>query len=349
MPGDTEQQPAHAAAAAPAPGAAAPAPTKADSAATAKPAAKPPSRLGVLNGVAGFLTFVGCIALHYVWELPETPTIGSVQPQHSTWLAPITVEDKLRVVALSFFVCASMFALLPGTPELRSRIVSSVHGIFSSYLAYRALLEVKGSGSWTDMMAPSWNDPIADKARYFYSIYPAVALCTAVTVGYIAYDSSLLLVDSQLLDWGMKIHHTVALLGFGSSLFSNFAMPLMAMVIANEASTYFVNNNFTWTKGNPINGLCMWLAYLFFRLVLNSLVALRIGVTLQEGVLRSQSDLAVYLVYTAGFVAVQILNIMWFERITSGLLRAIGVVKSKPKSAVAQNDLEDEVATKKDK
>lgn len=39
---------------------------------------------------------------------------------------------------------------------------------------------------------------------------------------------------------------------------------------------------------------------------------------------------------------------MWFERITSGLLRAIGVVKSKPKSAVARNDLEDDVATKKD-
>lgn len=41
-----------------------------------------------------------------------------------------------------------------------------------------------------------------------------------------------------------------------------------------------------------------------------------------------------------------VLNVMWFERITSGLLRAIGVVKSKPKSAVAQNDLVDEVNKK---
>lgn len=58
-------------------------------------------------------------------------------------------------------------------------------------------------------------------------------------------------------------------------------------------------------QGNPINGLCMWLAYLFFRLVLNALVALRIGVSVQEGVLRTHSDIAVYSVYTLGFVAVQ--------------------------------------------
>lgn len=213
------------------PAAAAPAP-KGE---VAKPAAPTtPTRLGVLNGVAGFLTFVLCVALHYIWELPQAPTIGSVQAEHSTWLTPITTEDKLRVVALSYFVCASMFALLPGTPDLRSRIVSSVHGIFSSYLAYRALVELKGNGSWTDLMVPSWSDPIADKARFFYSIYPAVALCTAVTVGYIAYDSSLLLVDSSLLDWGMKIHHTVALLGFGSSLFTNFAQPLMVSCITRS-------------------------------------------------------------------------------------------------------------------
>lgn len=240
MSGKTTQQPAREAAAAPAPGAAAAAPKSTDNAAPAKPTAQPPSRLGVLNGVAGFITFVGCIALHYVWELPQTPTIGSVQPQHSTWLTPITVEDKLRVVALSFFVCASMFALLPGTPELRSRIVSSVHGIFSTYLAYRALVELKGSSSWTDMMVPSWSDPIADKARYYYSIYPAVALCTAVTVGYIGYDSSLLLVDPKLLDWGMKIHHTVALLGFGSSLFTNFAMPVMVRGPGNRGVAWRV-------------------------------------------------------------------------------------------------------------
>lgn len=222
--------------------------------------------------------------------------------------------ESMWVAAASFLTCSTIMFLCPRSLsfESRSRVVSTIHAVVSTYLAWVACLEMKADprfdlSSWFDF---AFVDSARDSAPRLESLwltrYPAAHFAVAVTWGYIAYDSSLLFVDSKILDWAMKIHHGVALFGFGTSLLTGFATPYMALVLVNEASTPFVNNHYTWAKSGllrSLNGSCMWLSYASCRLVLNSIVLVHILTSATQHV--RESSPKQFWGYLSGFLAVQ--------------------------------------------
>lgn len=107
---------------------------------------------------------------------------------------------------------------------------------------------------------------------------PAARFAAAITTGYILYDTALGLVVPGTLDRAMWVHHFIVIFCYGGGLILGCGIPFMSLFLINEASTPFVNIHFVmkaawegnWKKG--VNGLGMWLSYLFCRLIANTLV-----------------------------------------------------------------------------
>jgi hypothetical protein len=231
-------------------------------------------------------------------------------------VSPGTVDmwENFLVAAATFFVCSSLMALCPTTltVDQRSRVVSTVHAVVSTYLGALAIVDFKGAErSWAEvaMLGPTASGLPRSEATlisYWTARSPVGHFAVSVTAGYIAYDTCLLALDSSILDWRMKLHHAVALLGFGTSIVNGYATNVMAAVLLNEASTLFINNHATWAKAGiarPLNGLGMWVCWLLCRMVHNSVVLWVIVCTASSAAI-AVNPVAFY-GYLAGFLALQ--------------------------------------------
>lgn len=275
-------------------------PTKEVTKSSSSTSSAPLRAVDFLNVVAFVLSSAACVAFHVYKPFS---------------LESSDVFHSLKIAAVSFAACTVMMFLCPRSLsfENRSRVVSTVHAVVSTYLSFMAICEMKDDprfklSSWLDFsfLGSASQHSATRLESLWMTRYPVSHFAVAVTWGYICYDSSLLLVDPKILDWAMRIHHAVAIFGFGSSLWTGFATPYMAFVLMNEASTPFVNNHYTWAKSGlarSLNGAMMWLSYAFFRLVVNSTALVHIVTTATEHV-RTAFPKSFW-GYLAGFLAVQ--------------------------------------------
>lgn len=147
----------------------------------------------------------------------------------------------------------------------------------------------------------------------------------SITGGYLLCDVAMhFLVDRTLLDTSMLFHHLVGIWCAFCGVVLHFGAPLQAIYLINEASTPFVNIHHTsgwkdWRKA--ANGVCMWLAFLIFRLVVNSFVCYVVVGTGYYGWEVVKPHAFEFFTQVTLASGLQVLNVWWFYRITRLLVR----------------------------
>lgn len=295
--------------------------------------------------VGGLLNFALVVAASY----GTAALIFSLTPSREPWYerlrAGATEEAKReRAIALGAAWPSSDKALegarlafvSKNIVNPRSLVVSNVHALVSVYLSYIATIGFKGDRSWGEYLLFPESLSTADRAQYWLASSGAANFCMAVSFGYIAFDSTLLFLDPKILPLPMKIHHAAVLVAFTAAYGAGFASPFTCLLVMNEASTFFVNNNFSWAKApwaRITNGIGLFLSFLIFRILLNSVV----GVVMY----RTQSSLLPHIEIQAFlwlmFSSLQCLNVSWFYQICVKLVSAIAGQR-KPKVAAASKE-----------
>lgn len=223
-------------------------------------------------------------------------------------------QDLLLVGAAGFVGSAIVTFIQPSKWSfgIRSRVTSTVHAVVVAALALWSF--VHDFDVWSGDFI--WGSDL-----------PIIRNTVAVSVGYLAFDTLLCIYAEDIRDVQTFIHHVVVGSAFAIGLATQLATPYHCAFLINEVSTPFVNAHFfLHTSGNKgtiykLNGFLMWLSFFLFRIVLNPYLLSTIWYTIHTPLPAARFTLAVS--QTSMCLVAQVLNVVWFYKITRGLLKAV--------------------------
>mmetsp|Transcript_3122 Transcript_3122/g.9154 ORF Transcript_3122/g.9154 Transcript_3122/m.9154 type:complete len:180 (-) Transcript_3122:11-550(-) len=148
----------------------------------------------------------------------------------------------------------------------------------------------------------------------------------------------------------MTLHHVLSVVAIGESLLTRRMQFFACLCGACEVSTIFLNNLYLSreiTVGGKelkdvlphafvcVNGMGLWLAFLFFRLCLFPywLYIMYSDVADFPAATWDKANMVERYMYPGVTVFLLCLSTFWFIPITKGLLKALGVIKKQPKDA----------------
>jgi hypothetical protein len=233
----------------------------------------------------------------------------------------------VRAAALAFSASALVAAACPRdwSALKRSYLVALLHGIVSFSLSVPVVLK-----HWDDLFV--WGgDTVPTAERLWFGHGPEYAIPCSVVFGYLAFDFLLgVVLAPGMLDVFMIFHHVVGMVAAVLGCGFGFGVPIHALFVVNEGTTPFTNLHFLhgWTDWRrTLNGLMMFLSFLFLRVIFSTVVIGRIFFYCYagEGGVRGRGDAheAVLLAQATMCVALAGLNLMWFWKITKGLIKGL--------------------------
>ncbi|RYG50988.1 hypothetical protein EON66_11265 [archaeon] len=200
----------------------------------------------------------------------------------------------------AFVVCAYVCACARAPRALcRTTIISTVHAVVAAVFSVLFWVEVlalphqfelfpdthplAAFTTMTGVKVPGMEEypPMsalheAASAAMWLSRPHFASWAIGVTVGYMIFDLVYGLLVARNLEKAMIVHHVLVLLSYGvGGVVYGVGIPYQALFLINEASTPFVNVHFSIkSKGlvRTLNGLGMWLTYLLFRVVANTVL-----------------------------------------------------------------------------
>jgi len=196
--------------------------------------------------------------------------------------------------------------------DWNSRIVSTVSSIWCTIGAILILDDIFHS-----------KDPLT---FVYNSIYCRVYY--SALLGYLLYDLILILMNPNLREKGIIIHHTLGLIAFPCILHLQLGGFPPAMFFLSEATTPFVNLRWYLDKCSKkgssaylYNGLAMWFGFLFLRILP---IPLSTYVFLTDFKFLCKSftligGIGIFAVAFSGFC----LNMHWFFLMTKGVLKVL--------------------------
>eukprot|EP00462_Mataza_sp_D1_P018704 CAMPEP_0175142036 /NCGR_PEP_ID=MMETSP0087-20121206/12517_1 /TAXON_ID=136419 /ORGANISM="Unknown Unknown, Strain D1" /LENGTH=262 /DNA_ID=CAMNT_0016425677 /DNA_START=31 /DNA_END=819 /DNA_ORIENTATION=- len=131
----------------------------------------------------------------------------------------------------------------------------------------------------------------------------------------------------------MTVHHIISIVGYSSAIYGGKMGWYAGLAGCCEVTTIFLNNlflfkEFGWHKSKPrltaVNGITLWLSFIFFRLVLFSYWFWRyIKDVLEFPDVYNKLMFGEKLFYPLIMAVLFGLSLFWFTRITQGMLKAI--------------------------
>jgi len=137
----------------------------------------------------------------------------------------------------------------------------------------------------------------------------------------------------------MTVHHVVSIICYGGAI-ATLRMHWWACLDGCcEVTTIFLNNLLLFRamdyKGvfNSLNGVCLWLSFIVFRLVLFSywLYQFYMDVSNYPDETIRKTTLFERTVYPCTTILLLLMSTLWFGSITKGMLKALGIIKPKSK------------------
>lgn len=201
--------------------------------------------------------------------------------------------------------------------DSRNRLVATVHAVVSSILGMIALAQFR--------------DKLFDGTAWIWTGYTDIStIACSISTGYFLSDCVVGFLNPGILDKFMWIHHIFILFSFIGCLSFGAGIPLSACFLINEISTPYTHIHGVFLKDTngamkALNGLGMWLSFLVFRVILNSILAASIvdGLSGTDG----PAAFSKFPVLIPADILVmgisQTLNLIWFWRITRGLVKAV--------------------------
>jgi len=170
------------------------------------------------------------------------------------------------------------------------------------------------------------------------------------TIAYLLADCVIMAAEGdELPGWGPLLHHAIVGFGFWRGVSTGFTTQYHSLFLLNEASTVPLHL-ITLLRGSGkrvllLNGMALWASFLVSRLVCNAWIFANVGWHLSRGDddgsggceddrearRRLLRDPAVFreLVMQLGLAgAAQVLNVVWFARITKTLLSRLAQPKA---------------------
>lgn len=201
--------------------------------------------------------------------------------------------------------------------DLKSRVISSIHALFSCGNSLYFLL----------------NDETFKELSILHS-NDTFCLTTAPSLGYFIYDYFLIMTDYESLGGlGMFAHHICVVACLLGTTYYRIYHIVVLLFCFSEITTPFVNARIILLKMGMkdsklyvINGICMFLGFLFFRFSLVFIIPYIILSQMDK--IKQLSGLTNLLSFVS-YMAMSFLNSMWTYKIFIGLLKAI-----RPSSAV---------------
>lgn len=201
-----------------------------------------------------------------------------------------------------------------------SCVVSAVHGIFISALGFYVLMEedVIGGG-------------------YTYET-PLSRLCTYIITGYLFNDMILCLTHRMWPGLGMLLfHHILGVYCTTYSLYTHYGSGLVVLTVVVEATAPFVNGRWFLDKLGwrnttlyLVNGMIITVTWFLLRILFMGWY-LYIFAYEKWGELVGFDNKQLMFVVLAGFVGGYGLQVIWFQKILSGMLKVLSSSKSSSK------------------
>ena len=228
--------------------------------------------------------------------------------------------------ACRFFI-SPLFATYGSLPESEQAywnysLVSSIHAVVISVMAFQALAETPALYSSSDLMLVTPQTTITFKVFWGYILQD--------TLGSIYYNS-------KWSGWQANlIHHLAAMLCWGQLLDGGFAHFMGLIGIISEITTPFVNLRWFLHKAGLkdttlylLNGLTMTLLWFIIRIGGFGMLGFRIAASWDAVMaLRPDQQFTVVFSYVVGYS----LQIFWFYKIVRGALKALDIGGGKKKA-----------------
>jgi len=193
--------------------------------------------------------------------------------------------------------------------EWNSRIVSNIHAVWSVIGCFLMLRQFKGYDFFS---RSSLSEEI-----YFGTL-----------LGYLLYDSVLLLTHKKLCDIDILFHHFCGLIIFGILSMKHFAEFIAVLFYATEGSNPFINQRWFFEKCKMkesnwylFNGFLMWLAFLSLRIALVPVSFYMVFQNYKELVETLGFRMSIFLLSLTSLFL--LLNCYWFSLITYGLYKTL--------------------------
>lgn len=237
------------------------------------------------------------------------------------------VHQSFYVAVLTFLVCSIICTWCPVEWSMlkRSYLIAIVHSLVSFYLACYILF----TQHYTEIFpwVPNALTP-TDSIWFSYDILHAVPV--AIAGGYLSFDLFLgVYVDPKMLDTVMKTHHIIGIIASIMSVGFGYGLPLHALMLINEGSNPFTNAHFLFSfQGTmrTLNGFMMWLSYVVCRISYGFLMARLFfyAYLSTDSRLSSATDhMIMYIVQFSLGIVLNCFNLLWFYKITRGLVKSI--------------------------
>jgi len=212
--------------------------------------------------------------------------------------------------------------------DWNTRIISNVHAISSLLGASYCL----------------FFDPVCSK-DYLFGHSIACDWVISISLAYWTFDLTLILIYYKAIgDIGMIVHHAAGILPFCLGKIYGELFGYGFWIIWTELSTPLVNNRWyiamlkkypertslvSGDKLELINGIGMWFAFLFCRVI--NLPLLLWSMYNNYSRIYKHGHPIVYITVISGTVVVTLLSFYWFYKITNGVLRRLKLRSTKSK------------------
>lgn len=130
----------------------------------------------------------------------------------------------------------------------------------------------------------------------------------------------------------MLLHHLISVLSFSYNLINNYLFFYACAASCCELSTIFLNQSFLYKEYTnssiilAINGFCLWLSFIFLRLLLFPSVLLIYNID-YFAFEKNNDKLGIYLYNTFSITILFILSIFWTKNITKGMLKRFKLLR----------------------